>query len=337
MKTKILLTIILTNFIFLTANAQLLDIDVISGGSVRIGKVTDAGNTAVPLESLAAQYNIDFTGYRDLAPDQIGARIAALRFNCFQPNSALIQKTGLAFYTNPIGQSAGTTDLVERLRIDPNGNVGIGTTSPNYKLEVMGSTRFQGDVWASDKLTFQDNARFTVTNSDVATLNVANFSMPHYGIAAPTTGGAADLWMAGNNGIRMFTAGNPVPKFNILANGKVGIGTTTPDELLTVKGIIHAQEVKIDMNGALVPDYVFDSNYKLMPLSEVEQFVNTNKHLPSIPSATEVQTNGMNMGDMQNKLLQKIEELTLYMIEQQKTITEQQRQINELKEQINSK
>jgi len=70
--------------------------------------------------------------------------------------------------------------------------------------------------------------------------------------------------------------------------------------------------------------------YKLMPLHEVEQFVKINSHLPEIPSATEITKNGLSMGEMQNKLLQKVEELTLYMISQQKTIDQQQAQIKEL-------
>jgi hypothetical protein len=113
------------------------------------------------------------------------------------------------------------------------------------------------------------------------------------------------------------------------STGNVGIGTTDPDKELTVNGTIHAKEILLDLNGPLA-DYVFDSKYKLMPISEVEQYVNTNKHLPSIPSASEVKNNGLNMGEMQNKLLQKIEELTLYVIEQQKQINLQQGQIEKL-------
>ena len=102
------------------------------------------------------------------------------------------------------------------------------------------------------------------------------------------------------------------------ADGKVGIGISTPDELLTVKGTIHATEVKVDLNG--LSDFVFDDKYKLMPLNQVEQYVRKNSRLPEMPSAAQVSKSGLNMGDMQNKLLQKVEELTLYVIEQQKQI-----------------
>ncbi len=205
-----------------------LDVAAMNGDGIRIGKVGDAGNLAVPLTALSSQYNIDFTGYRNVEPDQVGARISALRFNIYQTNLAYVQSTGLAFYTNPTGINAGITDLVERMRISP--------------------------------------------------------------------------------------------------DGKIGIGTDTPDSLLTVNGTIHAKQIVVDMNIGLA-DYVFDKSYRLMPLNKVEEYVNTNNHLPDVPSATEIKNKGMNMGEMQNKLLQKVEELTLYVIEQQK-------QIDQLKQEL---
>ena len=109
---------------------------------------------------------------------------------------------------------------------------------------------------------------------------------------------------------------------NTFFEGKVGIGTTAPDEKLTVKGKIHTQEVKVDMAGPLVPDYVFANEYKLQSLQQVEAFIKQNKHLPEIPSAKEIETNGLHLAEMNMKLLQKIEELTLYLIQQQAEIEE---------------
>ncbi|RPH31247.1 MAG: hypothetical protein EHM93_14345 [Bacteroidales bacterium] len=114
-----------------------------------------------------------------------------------------------------------------------------------------------------------------------------------------------------------------------LYNKRVGIGTSNPDAELTVNGTIHAKEVKVDL--AIPADYVFTASYKLRSLNEVEQFIKTNQHLPDIPSAKEIIENGFNIGEIQNKLLQKIEELTLYVIEQQKQIEELKRQNNERK------
>jgi hypothetical protein len=99
--------------------------------------------------------------------------------------------------------------------------------------------------------------------------------------------------------------------------GNVGIGTITPTEKLSVNGTIKAKEVKVETNWS---DFVFEEDYKLQPLSEVESFIKENKHLPDIPSETEVKENGVSLGEMDAKLLQKIEELTLYVIEMQKEL-----------------
>lgn len=107
--------------------------------------------------------------------------------------------------------------------------------------------------------------------------------------------------------------------------GKIGIGTTSPDYKLDVIGTIRAQELKVDMQGA---DFVFEEDYDLRPLNEVEAFVKENKHLPEIAPAADMQTNGVNQSEMNQKLLQKVEELTLYVIEQQKLIKELQNRMD---------
>ena len=113
-------------------------------------------------------------------------------------------------------------------------------------------------------------------------------------------------------------------------NGKIGIGTTNPDELLTVKGKIHTQEVLVDLDGAVAPDYVFENyfdgfsalqpEYTLISLEELELFLKENHHLPDVPSAETMEKEGISLKEMNLLLLQKIEELTLYTIQQQKEI-----------------
>jgi hypothetical protein len=84
-------------------------------------------------------------------------------------------------------------------------------------------------------------------------------------------------------------------------------------------GLTHAREIKVDLSTTW-PDYVFEKDYKLMPLSEVEKFIKENKHLPEVPSASEVHVDGINLAEMNKILMQKIEELTLHLIEQNKRI-----------------
>ncbi|WP_421977680.1 hypothetical protein [Roseivirga seohaensis] len=97
-----------------------------------------------------------------------------------------------------------------------------------------------------------------------------------------------------------------------------GSGNMTVQNNLVAKGNLEATKVKVTATPGSVPDYVFQPNYKLKTLNELEAFIKTNSHLPNIPNAKEIETNGQNLGEMQLKLLEKIEELTLYVIELKK-------------------
>lgn len=110
--------------------------------------------------------------------------------------------------------------------------------------------------------------------------------------------------------------------------GNIGIGTENPKAKLDVRGKIIADEVEIKVNKGA--DFVFEPDYNLKSLSEVEAFVKKNKHLPEVPSEKQMQEEGINVNDMQIKLLQKIEELTLYLIQQEKLLLEQSEQIESL-------
>ena len=113
-------------------------------------------------------------------------------------------------------------------------------------------------------------------------------------------------------------------------NGNIGIGTKYPDARLTVKGKIHAQEVLVDLEGAVAPDYVFENyfdgasklkpTYEFLSLEKVEQFIEKHHHLPGVPSASELEKEGMSLKEMNLILLEKVEELTLYLLEQQKDL-----------------
>jgi hypothetical protein len=108
----------------------------------------------------------------------------------------------------------------------------------------------------------------------------------------------------------------------IKSNGYVGLGTTNPLAKLSVNGTAtfngKVKCTEIEVLTAAWPDFVFNSDYNLRPLSEVEAFINLNKHLPDVPSEATIMANGANLGEMNATLLQKVEELTLYMIQLQK-------------------
>ncbi len=186
------------------------------------------------------------------------------------------------------------------------GYVGVGTTSPMNGLHVFslnnpqgGSIRF-GHSGSDDAVL-----SFGYNGIDQDVLKIGKFS--HNSNANETTF------------MTMKTS-----------NGNVGIGTLDPDEKLTVKGGIHARSVKVDLNGPLA-DYVFEADYKLRSLTDLHTYIKRFHHLPEVPSAQEAQSNGLDLGTMNQALLKKVEELTLYVIHQSKEIKQMKTQILKLK------
>lgn len=177
--------------------------------------------------------------------------------------------------------------------IAANGNVGIGTSTPSNTLDV----RSGGSSTAIGLLTSSQAAdALRLMNAD-GSLRISN-------------GTTANLLN--------------------LVYGNVGIGTTNPTQKLSVNGTIRAKEVIVETTGW--SDYVFADNYVLQPLAEVEAHIKTNKHLPGIPSANEVAETGIGVGEMQAKLLAKIEELTLHQIEQEKEIRRLNQEVRRIPE-----
>ncbi|RZT00337.1 hypothetical protein [Aquimarina brevivitae] len=213
------------------------------------------------------------------------------------------------------------------------GNVGIGTSNPGRKLQIVDGAfnrmktsigTLQLNQGSREPALFVSRWLGSGSLYQSAILHTEN-SMGSYGLAFSMTGTHDD-----NNFSNYST------KMYLTQNGNLGIGTTTPDAKLAVNGTIHSKEVKVDLIGW--PDYVFESDYHLPTLQEVEQHINEKGHLQNIPSAAEVEKEGVKLGEMNAKLLQKIEELTLYMIEQDKKmnqlkelVLDQQKEIKELK------
>jgi hypothetical protein len=261
-----------------------------------------------------------------------------------------------------IGNRTNGSSYAERLRINSSGNVGIGTTSPTAKVEVFAPVAAAGDrqLLISDGSTggyFSLIEGTALANAYLPTLDFQSAGRDGSGgylrAAIPI---ANDVKLANAGGFTFeakradgaaLTAANlfvwrnwNTVKMVMDKDGDVGIGTATPDAPLTVNGTIHSTEVRID-NNIPTPDYVFDKNYDLRTLKEVKDYINRNCHLPEIPSAAEVEKNGILLSRMNNLLLKKVEELTLYVIGQDEEIrTEraanesQQKEIELLKKQL---
>jgi len=125
-----------------------------------------------------------------------------------------------------------------------------------------------------------------------------------------------------------------IRRLTIDASGNIGIGKTDPQNKLDVNGTIHSKSVLIDLNGW--SDYVFKKDYRLAPLSEVEAYIDQNQHLPEIPSEQEMTKKGLNVSEMNKLLMKKVEELTLYAIENEQKDKKKDKLLASLQEQINA-
>ncbi|WP_340065672.1 hypothetical protein [Ascidiimonas aurantiaca] len=219
--------------------------------------------------------------------------------------------------------------------LSTNDNVGIGTASPNGKLEVYDPGIYTSAHTANSLIIRSvhppqenDNRMIGLTMSLDNSGNMHSSTQKSVGIYAQS----ADVW--GNVVDMLFYTRNHSgdvfsERMRITGNGQVGIGTSAMGtHKLAVEGSIGAREIKVEVSGW--PDFVFEDDYHLKPLEDVEAHISEKGHLPEIPDKAEVAKNGINLGEMNAKLLQKIEELTLYLIEQNKEIKELKEKIKHL-------
>ena len=273
---------------------------------------------------------------------------------------------GTGHFQTSIG--IGTLEPLAGLDVRQSGIlVGYRTSSgPSYvnaMLDVRGSTDPNGFTF--DALDMAGRSAFRVRNN--GKVIVGDEMVTQTGDRATLYLGGESYHVSAiqGRGISLGTSGTDDALFVEQGSGDVGIGTTTPTAPLEIKnngegsslkigvsegyryaievfqdgtqnfmvrgdGYIYGRELNVQVGP--FPDYVFQTEYDLMPLSELETYVKKNSHLPEIPSAKEVEENGMNVGEMNTLLLKKVEELTLYLIEQEKQLELLKEQVNNMKQ-----
>ncbi|MGX1930062.1 hypothetical protein [Flagellimonas sp. 2504JD4-2] len=245
-----------------------------------------------------------------------------------------------AFQVRKKGYNGTVQNGTTLFHVDVDGKVGVGTSSPDAKLHVENSAITQTSTAKTDANLIVQGTSTTRSTSEGAAL----------GFVVPANTDGSNHWQQGrilvtpdntnssNASGRMYLQAryysNGAWRWRnnlvLLSSGRVGIGTeVTGSHELAVEGSIGAREVKVEATGW--SDFVFYDDYKLPSLQEVENHINENGHLKDIPSTKEVVENGFYLGEMDSKLLQKIEELTLYTIQQQKEIDKQADEIEGLK------
>jgi hypothetical protein len=288
-----------------------------SNGNVGIGNTSP--ETQLHLRSSVPTIRLDGTGGLNATVGEINFQLTAgydlASVKAVQSGPSWGYQSALTFSTKNTHEGG----VLERLRIDYNGYIGIGTASPTEKLHLQAPSLNVG------RASGGGNLGLLISNPEGTYNNKAGISL--HSLVAGIGSAVAEIYVegtstsnAGGNLIFQTRRSNNtiLESMRIDAQGNMGLGTASPTEKLSVNGNIRARKIIVSL--ANWSDYVFDDDYQLKSLSSVESFIKKNKHLPEIPSAKEVEEKGISIGDTQALLLKKIEELTLYLIEQEKKI-----------------
>ena len=230
--------------------------------------------------------------------------------------------------------NSGGTSL---LYVGEDGKVGIGTTSPmanGLQIQKAEATVYTGvaPVQSDSLLALANNQTFESAGAQAQIqFNVNGGSFNRVGSIGFIAESASN-----RKGALVFVTDDAYTRpeaMRITGDGNVGIGTTTPTDKLEVSGgniRVTGGSFIDDGTTVLAPDYVFGEDYPLMSLDELQAYIARQKHLPNVPSAEDIRQNGLNLSEFQMRLLEKVEELTLYTIEQHQQIQRLQAQVRRL-------
>jgi len=311
----------------------------IGGVTPGIGAINVLNTGRVGIGTNSPSFMLDVNG-----DFRLGANTGGTAYSIGFTRSAGAQLYGTTTTGLALGGDVSGIDAV----FLPNGNVGIGTTNPGYKLDIQNGSVNIGTganiAYRAGSYLSMGNMSYTntpyiafnafLTTSDIATGK--NLFTPNYnagaGLVIRGEGGGSGLHFYQknySNGTAPYDINSFTEVLTLTSAGTIGIGTTsTGIHKLAVDGSIGARKVKVNQTGWA--DFVFHPDYELPSLQEVEKYIKANQHLPEIPSAAEVEKEGLDLGEMDKKLLRKIEELTLYIIKQQKGIDEALQRVNKL-------
>ncbi|HEY0655480.1 MAG TPA: hypothetical protein VGD65_20235 [Chryseosolibacter sp.] len=187
----------------------------------------------------------------------------------------------------------------------------FGTSTQRGLNLKVGERAYLGLTYQHAETVLGNNAKAEESTSDVKTVI--------------TPDGANAITMKHNNGIHFYTKTS--------TSSTTILNTTTYERMRINDNGVFAQQITVQAQTSW-PDYVFESNYAMPTLQEIEDFIRTNKHLPGVPSSSEVSVSGINLGKMDAVLLEKIEQLTLLLIEQDKKLRELMRENDTLKNRL---
>lgn len=302
---------------------------VVTGGGVGGAPCSYSGETALKIKwNSPEQYSMCLGGYTNTAPNIL---------EVYSQSSFSIPPNQISpiMWMNATGQLGLSTYPIANNRLSVIGNSLLNGSLQVGNLAIPGGSKavIDGDLSliSNNEMQFRSIKGHSVKAGIQLVANTGSSDGSGIELYGPESDrpGEMHLCSYGTNGKGIeFLNYDPAAstwfrKMRIACNGQVSIGSVEPtgpfaDYKLGVDGTIVGKRVVVEIDNWA--DNVFESDYNLQPLSQVETFIQTNKHLPEIPSEAQVKKEGMNVGDMNALLLKKIEELTLYVIQQQKDI-----------------